>query len=282
MIRLIDAIGWAKDNTTAIPAINIFSLDFMVFIAQFAKRYNWPIIIQTSTKTVNYYGVPTVVAMFNAIKGHYDAPIFLHLDHCNNTPLIKECVTSGYDSIMADFSFNTLDDNIRKFDLIALSAKRVGCLVEGEVGELGKEDGQGSENKSHTSIEDAQKFTSSGKVDLFAPVFGNAHGNYKDDNPFLDFDLFEKIASKINVPLVLHGTTGLSPVQIKRCIILGTIKINYSTVFKNGFNTLIHRNHYLPLESKDPFLFNKNLKTIIFNEFENIYNVLNSNQVRIG
>jgi tagatose 1,6-diphosphate aldolase GatY/KbaY len=282
MIHLIDAIKWAKENITAMPAINIFSLDFMVFIAQFSKRYNWPVIIQTSTKTVNHYGVPTIVAMFNAIKNHYGAPIFLHLDHCNNIPLINECIESGYDSIMADFSSLPVKENIREIKRIADVARSEGCLIEGEVGQLGIEDGVGSEVITHTSVKDALTFTSAGHVSLFAPVFGNAHGNYKSSSPSLDFALFKEIATSVGIPLVLHGASGLSPVQIKQCIKYGTVKINYSTVFKNIFSELIDSNTLLSIKSNNPLLFNDKLKTAIISELESIYKVLNYNRTTIG
>jgi len=282
MIHLNDAIKWAKENKTAIPAFNAFSLDFMAYVGEFSKMTNWPIIIQTSTKTVEYYSVRMVMAMFNSIKAHYGSPIFIHLDHCSNIHLIRSCIHSGYNSIMADFSSHSIAVNIRELNLIAKVASKTGCLVEGEVGKLGKEDGQGSDSKCHTLLEDAINFTSRANVDLFAPVFGNAHGNYKFITPFLDFDLLKKIALTIKVPLVLHGTSGLTPTQIKQCIRLGTIKINFSTVFKNVFNELIINNQVLPFESKEPLIFNINIKKKLFKEFEAIYGILNTNQTTIG
>ena len=277
MNHLNDEINWAVESKTAIPAFNIFSIDFMAYTAEFSNINDCPVIVQTSKKTVDYYGVSTVVDMFNAVKAHYNARIFLHLDHCSNIPLINECIKAGYDSVMADFSSYAIEENIREFGTIALKAREIGCLVEGEVGELGKEDGEGSSAINHTKIENAIKFTSNVNIDLFAPVFGNAHGNYKQDNPFLNFDLFENIASKIDVPLVLHGASGLSFIQIKKCIMLGVVKINYSTVFKNVFSKLIIKSNDSSLESMDPLSFNKEFKENIFKEFKMIYDILNTN-----
>jgi len=153
----------------------------------------------------------------------------VHFDYGNTLEAIGQALDLGFSSVMFDGSRLPLDENIKLTRKVKALAKDYGADVEGEIGSVGGSE-DGSENIAIycTSPEQARRFQKETRVDALAIAIGNAHGNYKQE-PKLRFDILDKIHAALDVPLVLHGGTGISPEDFRRCIRSGIHKINIAT-----------------------------------------------------
>lgn len=160
--------------------------------------------------------------------------MYFHLDHCMDINLIKFCIDIGFDSVMFDGSSLPLDENIKLSKEINEYAIARGCLIEGELGEIGGvEDGFGSEKIEYVDLQDVKKYVDSTNIALLALGIGNSHGFYKSLNK-IDTSILKKAKEIIGKDqfMVLHGGTGLSEKIVRESINCGVVKINYSTQLK--------------------------------------------------
>lgn len=217
----------------AMPAINIQTIDHITILAEYAARNTTPIIAQFSARFIDFYN--NQIGLKNLINLYADRSfLYFHLDHCDDTRIIKMCIEAGFDSVMFDGSYMNIKENISSTYKVVELARSVNVLVEGEVGAIaGVEDGFGKETGEYADIKEALEFYKETNVDLMAMAIGNAHGFYKSTSG-LQVELFEKFqnSTNVHVPLVLHGGTGIPKELIHQSIESGVVKVNYSTVFK--------------------------------------------------
>jgi ketose-bisphosphate aldolase len=164
-------------------------------------------------------------------------PVVLHLDHGKDMAMIKKCIDTGWTSVMIDGSHLPFDENLSETRKVVDWATAANVGVEAEIGQiLGVEDDMVvSEDESHlTNANEAETFCRELDLAAFAAAIGTAHGYYKGE-PKVEFGLIEEINKRTNVPMALHGGTGLSDDVIQRCIKLGCAKINISTNLKHVF-----------------------------------------------
>ena len=156
-------------------------------------------------------------------------PVAVHLDHGTNTALVEQCVKAGFTSIMIDGSSMSLGENIALTRDAVRAAN--GVSVEAEIGGIGGLEDSSGDNASSipmTDPEQARQLVEQTGIESLAVAIGNAHGVYTGE-PQLDFERLEAIAAATPVPLVLHGASGISDADIRRCIELGVRKINVNT-----------------------------------------------------
>jgi ketose-bisphosphate aldolase len=183
-------------------------------------------------------------------------PVAIHLDHCKDLDVIRGCIDSGWTSVMIDASSKPFDENLALTKQVAGMAGPKDVTVEAEMGAIvGVEDDiHVKEQDAHLADPDeAERFCSEVSLDCFAPAIGTAHGVYAGE-PNIAFDRIEEIAGRVQLPLALHGGTGLSDEVFKRCIALGCAKVNISTQLKyahiDGFVNYhaAHNMEYNPLK----------------------------------
>lgn len=221
----------------AIGAFNILDYNSTKAVVQAAEEANAPVIIQTSAKTVIFWGAAPIISWARELAGSSSIPIALHLDHCKDLDLIKECIESGWTSVMIDASSKPFEENLALSRQVVKMARPKDITVEAELGAIvGVEDDiHVKEQEAHLADpEQAIKFCAEVKPDCFAPAIGTAHGVYKGV-PRIAYDLLKKIATKTAVPIALHGGTGLADDVFKKCISLGCAKVNISTQLKYAF-----------------------------------------------
>jgi ketose-bisphosphate aldolase len=160
-------------------------------------------------------------------------PVAVHLDHGSSVEVCHAAIDAGFTSVMIDGSHLSIDENIEQTRRVVRIAKPNGVTVEAEVGELQKlnPDGSMGEVKNLSSVEDVAKISTETDIDMLAVGIGNAHGFYKDE-PNIRLDLVEKLAAASRVPLVLHGTTGLSDDVVAKCVAMGMAKLNLGTLIR--------------------------------------------------
>lgn len=239
----------------AVGAFNILDYNSARAVVRAAEEINAPVIIQTSAKTVIFWGCTTIIAWIEELAGFSKVPIALHLDHCKDLELIEKCIEAGWTSVMIDASSKQFEENMALSKEVVKMAHPNDVTVEAELGAI-----VGVEDDIHVKEQDAHladpqqavRFCAQVKPDCFAPAIGTAHGIYKGE-PKIAYDRLEEIAVKTSIPIALHGGTGLADNVFRRCISLGCVKVNISTQLKYAFidgfvnyhNT--HNTEYNPL-----------------------------------
>ncbi len=230
-------LGKAAGAGYAVGAFNILDYNSTKAVILAAEETNAPVIIQTSAKTVIFWGTSAIISWVRQLAGPSSVPIALHLDHCKDLDLIKECIESGWTSVMIDASSKPFEENLSLSRQVVKMARPKNVTVEAELGAI-----VGVEDDIHVKQQDSHladpeqsiRFCEDVEPDCFAPAIGTAHGVYKGV-PKIAYDLLEEIAAKVAAPIALHGGTGLADDVFKKCISLGCSKVNISTQLKYAF-----------------------------------------------
>ncbi|HLS53341.1 MAG TPA: class II fructose-1,6-bisphosphate aldolase [Tissierellaceae bacterium] len=249
-----DMLWDAKKNGYAIPAFNIHNLETLQAVLEGAWEMRSPVMIATTPGTVNYAGVDFLVAMVKAGARMYDIPIALHLDHCTDIDFINECINAGYRSVMIDASMKDFEDNIEISKSVVELAKKHNVTVEAELGRVGgEEDGIKVEKKDEalTDPDKALEFVDRTGIDSLAVAIGTAHGMYRFE-PELDFERLIRINKLVDIPLVLHGGSGVPNESITTAIRHGICKVNIATELKIPFAESIREYFATNPEADDP------------------------------
>ena len=237
LVSARDMLIKARDGHYAVGQFNINNLEWTKAILLTAQEMNSPVILGVSEGAGKYMtGFKTVAAMVKAMDEclGITVPVALHLDH-GTYEGAKACVEAGFTSIMFDGSHYPIDENVAKTTELVKLAHDNGISIEAEVGAIGgEEDGVIGAGEVADPAECA-KIAGLG-VDFLAAGIGNIHGKYPANWKGLDFDALDKIHNATdNIPLVLHGGTGIPDEMIKKAISLGVSKINVNTECQLSF-----------------------------------------------
>lgn len=224
----------ARANHYAVGAYNINNLEWTRAILQAANETRTPVLVQVSMGAAKYMGGFKFVR--DMVADQIDAmgitvPVVLNLDH-GDFAAAMECIDLGYSSVMYDGHKLPLATNYDQTAQIVQAAHQRGISVEAEIGKVGEN--QDTNSGELASVADAKKFAELG-VDKLACGIGNIHGIYPADWRGLDFDRLAAIADAVDIPLVLHGGSGIPKDQVQRAIALGIAKVNINTEFQLAF-----------------------------------------------
>jgi len=224
----------AQNSGYAVGAFNIENMEMAQAVIDAAEETSSPTILQTTPSTLRY-AVPEVFAsMVGALAARARVPVTLHLDHGNSLDLVAHALSAGYTSVMIDGSALPIEDNIA-LTCEAVRAAGGRAPVEGELGRIGgKEDDLVAEADANTDPGQASAFVRQTGVDSLAVGIGTAHGFYVK-TPMLDFVRLSEIRTIVNVPLVLHGASGLSDEDVRNCIKRGICKVNFATELRVAY-----------------------------------------------
>lgn len=226
----------------AVGAFNMNNMEILQAIIAAAEEENSPVIIQTSEGAIKYAGLDYISAMVHLAAKKTKVPVVLHLDHGTTYETIMKCIAGGWSSVMFDGSHYPLEENIAKTAEVVKVAHAVGVSVEAELGRLSGNEDQISVSERDaffTDPEEAQTFVEQTGVDSLAIAIGTAHGKYKGE-PKLDFDRLDVIKKLLNMPIVLHGSSGVPEDSILRAVKLGVNKINIDTDVRQAFTDGVH------------------------------------------
>lgn len=221
----------AKAGRFAVGQFNLNNLEFAQAIVEAAEEERSPFIFGVSEGALKYMGIEFTVAIARAAAEKSGLPIALHLDHGSSFEVAMKCIRAGFTSIMFDGSHYPFEENVRLTKEIVKVAHAMGVSVEGELGTIGgvEDDLSVDEEDAHLAKpEEAIRFYEETGVDCLAIAVGTAHGMYKGE-PKIRFDIIEKVAGAIPVPIVLHGGSGVPDDMIRRAIQCGVGKINVNT-----------------------------------------------------
>lgn len=230
----------ARQNHYAVGAYNINNLEWTRAILRAAAETNTPVLVQVSMGAAKYMGGYKFVR--DMVADQMDAmdiqvPVILHLDH-GDFEAAMECIDLGFSSVMFDGHKLPLAENIARTQEVIQAAHSRGISVEAEIGKIGEN--QDNASGELAEVEDAITFAEMG-VDKLACGIGNIHGIYPKDWPGLNFDRLREIASAIDIPLVLHGGSGIPRDQVQKAISMGIAKVNINTEFQLVFQEATRR-----------------------------------------
>lgn len=224
----------AQRKNYCIGAFNIENADMAMAVIAAAESCGVPAIIQTTYTTVNHAGEKLLAAMVGALAKQSKAALALHLDHGNTFEVCARCVDAGYNSVMFDGSHFELEKNIALTRQVVERAKQQGVAIEGEMGRVGGVEDEVRGEIVYTDTAECARFVTESGIDFVAIGVGTAHGIYVGE-PKINIKRIAEIRAAINIPLVLHGASGLSPAVIKDCIRAGISKINFATELRQAY-----------------------------------------------
>ncbi|MFK7762505.1 MAG: ketose-bisphosphate aldolase [Roseobacter sp.] len=228
----------AQAEKYGIAAFNMIDYNSARAVVDGAQEMNAPIIIQLSVKTIKVWGFQPIADWVRSLSEGVDVPVALHLDHCKDLDVIQGCIDAGWTSVMFDGSALPFQENIRQTKMAYDLASGAGVGLEAEIGAIG-----GTEDDKFVAEDEAILANVKECVEfcghfpdlaVFAPAIGTAHGVYKGE-PKIAYDRLEEITSSVDIPIALHGGTGLNADQFSRCISSGCAKVNISTMHKLQF-----------------------------------------------
>ena len=227
-----EVLDRANSEGYAVGAFNFTNLETLQAIIQAAEAKKSPVIVQTSEGTIKYMGLENIVALSHVMAMDSDVPVVLHLDHGKDMDIVNSCITKGYTSVMYDGSSMSYEDNVANTRRVVESAGLMGVSVEAELGQLGT----GAD--LFTDPEQACDFAAQTGVDCLAVSIGTQHGPFKSP-PKLDFERISAIKEKVGIPLVMHGSSGVSFEDVRKAVSCGINKVNINTDIRQVFTTAV-------------------------------------------
>lgn len=233
-----------SEGKGAVGAFNVHCFEMVPAMVRAAEEMEMPIILQTSLGTAQYIGFGPLVAAIKALADKSSIDVALHMDHCKSVEALKKAIDCGYSSVMYDGSSLALEENIRNTQEVVDYAHERNVSVEGEVGSIGgAEEGVvvSKDEAMYTRPEDALYFAERTQVDALAVSIGTAHGQYKSKAK-INYELLRELKAKLGTTgLVLHGGTGVSDEDMRRCVREGMKKINVGTELNKSYIEVISR-----------------------------------------
>lgn len=232
----------AQSGGYAVGAFNVENMEMVQAVVEAAEELQSPVILQTTPSTVKYAGLDYYLANVKAAAERVSVPVVMHLDHGNSFELAMQAFRVGYTSLMIDGSHESFEDNITVSKAVADACRSSKIPVEAELGKVGgkEDDLDGGECNPYTDPKEAKEFVERTGVDSLAVGIGTAHGIYKGE-PKLQFDILSQIRELVEIPLVLHGTSGVPDEAVRECIKRGICKVNYATDLRIAFTQGVNR-----------------------------------------
>lgn len=222
----------AQKNGYAIGAFNASNLEIVQAIVEAAKELDSPVIVETTPKAIEYAGLEYLAEIVKLAAEKNPIPVVLHLDHGLSVEMVEKCLKAGYTSVMIDGSHFPLHQNISLTQEVVLLAHKKGIPVEGELGQV-------TAHLRLTNPDEVSEFVRRTSVDSLAVAIGSSHGHAKNEK--LNLRLLEEIRKKTDIPLVLHGASGVSNPDIKEAIKRGICKINIDTEIREVFTQTLKK-----------------------------------------
>lgn len=231
LVTLKEVLKIADKDGTAIGSFNTPNLTSVQAVISAAEELNRPVIIMHAQvhEEMGLCKMQEIAPIMLMFAKNARVPVCVHLDHGTDTDYVIEGLKLGFTSVMYDGSALDTAENIKNTIFTVKAAAEFGASVEAEIGSMGAREGGGAGDTSiYTDPDAAKSFVEKTGIDALACAFGTAHGFYKSA-PKLDFERLSKIKSMINVPIVMHGGSGVSADDYREVIKRGVRKVNYYT-----------------------------------------------------
>lgn len=248
LVNMNDMLIKAKKEKYAVAHFNFTNLEIAKYILEECQSQNSPVIMGVSQGAAKYMGGFKVASAI--IKSLIESlgltiPVALHLDHGPSFDACKAALEAGFSSVMIDASKYELEENIAKTLEVVELAKNYNATVEAEIGHIGGTEDDITSGILYADVNECIEMINRTNINALAPALGSVHGQYIGE-PNLEFSRMLEIGEKANLPLVLHGASGIPEVQIRKAIDCGTCKINIDTelrqAWRKGVGNFIEEN----------------------------------------
>lgn len=251
LVKMKDLLKRAEEKNIGCGAFSVGNMEMVKGAIRAAEELNTPIILQIAEVRLKNSPLHLMGPMMVQAAKEAKVDVAVHLDHGLTFETVDKALEFGFTSVMLDASTLPFEENIAKVKTVVEKARKYGATVEAELGLVGgSEDGSCDHGIRCTDPDDAVVYARETGIDALAVAIGNAHGNYPVA-PTLAFDVLEKIHEKVDIPLVLHGGSGITDKDFQRAISLGIRKVNIATA---SFNSLTaHVEKYMASTDKHNF-----------------------------
>lgn len=236
LATLNDVMKIAEEKKIAVGSFNTPNLESLEAVIRAAEELSLPVIIQFAQCHEPWIPLSVIGPVMVEAAKRADVPVCVHLDHGETLEYLQQALAIGFTGIMYDGSVLSYEENLANTKRAVAMAKATGASVEAELGSMGRREsgagddtGAADETKIYTDPELAQSFVADSGIDALACSFGTTHGIYLTE-PKLDFDVVRRVRElNDNIPVVMHGGSGVSPMDYRKAIEAGVRKINYFT-----------------------------------------------------
>ena len=251
LVKMKDLLKRAEEKNIGCGAFSVGNMEMVKGAIRAAEELNTPIILQIAEVRLKNSPLHLMGPMMVQAAKEAKVDVAVHLDHGLTFETVDKALELGFTSVMLDASTLPFEENIAKVKTVVEKARKYGATVEAELGLVGgSEDGSCDHGIRCTDPDDAVVYARETGIDALAVAIDNAHGNYPVA-PTLAFDVLEKIHEKVDIPLVLHGGSGITDKDFQRAISLGIRKVNIATA---SFNSLTaHVEKYMASTDKHNF-----------------------------
>lgn len=251
LVKMKDLLKRAEEKNIGCGAFSVGNMEMVKGAIRAAEELETPIILQIAEVRLKNSPLHLMGPMMVQAAKEAKVDVAVHLDHGLTFETVDKALELGFTSVMLDASTLPFEENIAKVKTVVEKAQKYGATVEAELGLVGgSEDGSCDHGIRCTDPDDAVVYARETGIDALAVAIGNAHGNYPVA-PTLAFDVLEKIHEKVDIPLVLHGGSGITDKDFQRAISLGIRKVNIATA---SFNSLTaHVEKYMVSTDKHNF-----------------------------
>lgn len=229
LVTMRNLLDYAESRKIAVGAFSVGNMEMVMGAVRAAEELNSPIILQIAEKRLKNSPLELMAPMMISAAKNANVDIAVHLDHGLTLGCIDRALEYGFTSVMLDASLLPYEENIKTTIEVVAKAAAYGATVEAELGVVGGNEGDSAvHNITCTDSLVAKDYCEKTGIDALAVAIGNAHGNYPV-LPELRFDILEEIYKLTDIPLVLHGGTGITDDMFRRAVSLGIRKINIAT-----------------------------------------------------
>lgn len=240
LVNFKDILADAKKNKYGVGLFNTVNLEMAKGVLAAAEELRAPVIIGSAEVLLNCSELQELADMLKPMAERATVPVVLHLDHGLTEERVKEAISLGFTSVMYDCSSKPYEENKKCLADIVKLAHANNITVEGELGHVGS-NANAADHNIYTDPMQAKEFAEETGVDALAVAIGTAHGVYKE-KPVLDIGRLKEIADVVDVPLVLHGGSGLTDDDFRNVIKNGISKVNIFTDINTALCKYIHDN----------------------------------------
>ena len=242
LVDIGDLLRHARAQGFAVGAFDLVSLDFLQAILAGAERQRAPVILSLAESHFDFFNPQLLMPAVRCAAERARVPVALHLDHGHSLEAVIRGIRQGFNGVMVDASTQPFEDNIATTRAVVALAHACGIPVEGELGYVAGVEGEDAERHPGavipTSPDEAERYVRETGVDFLAVSIGTVHGRMRG-TPHLDFERLAAIQARVDLPLVIHGGTGLDDGQFRRLIAHGVAKINYYTALAEAAGATI-------------------------------------------
>ena len=251
LVKMKDLLRCAEEKNIGCGAFSVGNMEMVRGAIRAAEELDTPIILQIAEVRLKNSPLHLMGPMMVQAAKEAKVDVAVHLDHGLTFETVDKALELGFTSVMRDASTLPFEENIARVKAVVEKARKYGATVEAELGFVGgSDDGSCDHGIRCTDPDDAGVYARETGIDALAVAIGNAHGNYPVA-PTLAFDVLEKIHEKVDIPLVLHGGSGITDKDFQRAISLGIRKVNIATA---SFNSLTaHVEKYMESTDKHNF-----------------------------